>query len=117
MKWEHKLVRVVNVKYFNILKSAIRGKGWRSVRKTHIIAQPWCQCCGTNKNLEVHHFKPWHLYESLRLDPNNLVTLCRHCHFRFGHFSYWKDYNPNLETELTKFEYTTYETRSRRKYK
>lgn len=52
--------------------------------------------CGQKKKLEVHHIHPWEQEPHYRLDWNNLITLCRHCHLRFGHLGYWKDWNPNI---------------------
>lgn len=81
-------------------KALSRGSEWREVRNNHIEEQPWCQCCGRHTQLEVHHYIPWHLAIDLRTDPRNLVTLCRECHFRYGHFSHWKDYNPDLKEHI-----------------
>lgn len=78
-------------------KAATRGASWRKVRAMHIREQNHCQMCGRIKDLEVHHILPWKDHEFFRLDPNNLITLCRPCHLRFGHFSNWRNkYNPNI---------------------
>ena len=44
-----------------------------------------CQLCKregrlTLDNLMVHHIKPLEYYPLLRLDADNLVTLCKNCH-------------------------------------
>lgn len=39
-----------------------------------------CQCCGSRKNLEVHHINGYHKYPSLRTAKSNGVVLCRKCH-------------------------------------
>jgi transposase-like protein len=39
-----------------------------------------CQRCGSPKHPHAHHIKAWANYPELRLDPNNLVTLCEDCH-------------------------------------
>lgn len=96
------------------IKTLARGSSWRKVRNEHIKEEPFCQCCGTTTQLEVHHFFPWNLAPELRLHPDNLVTLCRHCHFRFGHFSYWKDYNQRLKTDLMHFRSIAETVRERR---
>lgn len=55
-----------------------------------------CRCCGSSKNLNVHHIKPFHLDPALECDPTNLVTLCREHHFNIGHKGNWKGENPNV---------------------
>lgn len=69
---------------------------WRKVRGEFIQLQPCCQMCGGTKELNVHHIYPWHLFPHLRYHLHNLLTLCRHCHFRFGHNRNWKAYNPKV---------------------
>lgn len=66
---------------------------WREARGRFIKLQPGCQMCGAQKELQVHHVYPWHLFPALRFELNNLVTLCQPCHFRFGHFRDWKGFN------------------------
>lgn len=40
-----------------------------------------CQLCGVRGyKLQVDHIKPFKAYPSLRLEPNNLRTLCELCH-------------------------------------
>jgi hypothetical protein len=78
---------------FQIMHSDYR---WRKVRKVHLKVEPCCQMCQRRKKLEVHHIQPWHMAFDLRYDPDNLVTLCRECHFRFGHFQNWHNYNPEI---------------------
>lgn len=75
---------------------------WRQTRNAHILMEPSCQMCTILRELEVHHIQPWHLAPDLRFDPANLITLCRECHFRFGHYLSWKNYNPGIR-ELSKF--------------
>jgi len=77
---------------------------WRKVRKKHLIIQPRCQACGTTKKLEVHHIRPWHLFPLLRYALQNLVTLCRCCHFRFGHWLDWKKWNPEVKKVCKKLQ-------------
>lgn len=79
---------------------AARSAQWSTIEKAHIAQSPACIVCGTlggllNK-LNVHHILPFHLHPALELDPNNLATLCRICHFIFGHLWNWKKYNPSL---------------------
>ena len=58
---------------------------WRKVRKEHLQDESCCQMCEVLKELEVHHIVPWHLCVELRFTRSNLITLCRDCHYRFGH--------------------------------
>lgn len=66
-----------------------RSSQWEPTRAAHIQAQGWCALCGTSKDLEVHHLTPVHIAPELELDPANLITLCRHCHFEAGHLGNW----------------------------
>lgn len=70
---------------------------WRKVRKAHLKRDPRCNMCKRTKKLEAHHIKPWHLFPDLRFIDWNLITLCRACHFRFGHGSNWKHWNPQVK--------------------
>jgi 5-methylcytosine-specific restriction endonuclease McrA len=36
--------------------------------------------CNSRRLLQVHHIKPWSRGAALRYDPNNGITLCKHCH-------------------------------------
>lgn len=66
---------------FNI----IRGRA-RSMYK-HIKN---CQHCGYSKHVEVCHIKPIHAFPedtliSIVNAPNNILILCRNCHWEFDH--------------------------------
>ena len=63
-----------------------RSKKWGKVREYILIRDKYkCQRCGETGALEVHH--KIHLTEgniddaNITLNENNLVTLCRDCHF------------------------------------
>lgn len=93
---KHNIFRILNSgTSFVILHSDYE---WRKAREKHIEIETTCQMCETDKKLEVHHIVPWHVSTDLRYDPENLITLCRACHFRFGHYLNWKDFNPNIRT-------------------
>lgn len=68
-----------------------------SVRREHISKNPECVACGSRKDLNVHHIKPFHSHPELELDPANLITLCREHHFRIGHDpdGPWKPRSPS----------------------
>lgn len=57
---------------------------WRRLRDKHIHANPLCAHCLLNHRVvpgtQVDHRIPHCGDESLRLDPNNLQTLCARCH-------------------------------------
>jgi hypothetical protein len=74
---------------------------WRKTRKAHIQRECCCQMCGLERKLEVHHIKPWHLAPELRYEETNLITLCRECHYRFGHYLNWKHFNPEIRQLCT----------------
>lgn len=75
-----------------------RSPHWPAVEKEHLAKFPTCAACGSNKKLNVHHKKPFHLHPDLELDPNNLITLCMEndCHIYIGHGDDFKAYNPNV---------------------
>lgn len=39
-----------------------------------------CRNCGSDKNLQAHHVKPWSKFPKLRHAIQNGITLCRTCH-------------------------------------
>jgi len=39
-----------------------------------------CQKCGSKKDIQAHHIKPWSQFKNVRLDINNGITLCKKCH-------------------------------------
>ena len=52
------------------------GKLRKSVREEH----PFCQYCGSNEHLEVHHVVPVRYAPERMLDRDNLIVLCSSCH-------------------------------------
>lgn len=80
-----------------------RSAQWASVRNEFVSKNPSCAACGSRKDLNVHHIKPFHSNPELELDMKNLITLCREHHFRIGHDPdgpfgplkpSWKESNP-----------------------
>ena len=63
---------------------------WKNLRNWYITEHCLCEECLKNNiatpATEVHHIVPWsrgeNAYEmyNLLLDPNNLMSLCKHCH-------------------------------------
>lgn len=79
---------------------ATRSPEWPEVQKEFLALNPSCAACGTNGKLlnplNVHHIEPFHINSALELDKNNLITLCRRCHFLIGHLLSWKSWNKDV---------------------
>lgn len=56
----------------------------------------YCHACGEKKNVELHHIIPRHVNPDKIFDENNLIPLCRCCHFRIGHLCNWEKYNVDV---------------------
>ena len=87
-------------------KEKHRSPEWRKVRDEHLEKFPMCEACGTSKELQVHHIKPFHLDPELELDENNLMTLCMakfNCHLQIGHGGSFNMYNPSVEEDAKSF--------------
>lgn len=86
-----------------------RSPKWRMVREQHLKEHPRCEACGDDKNLEVHHLKPYHLFPDLELERSNLMTLCCHgiggmnCHLVYGHCGNWSAYSTDPVTACYQF--------------
>ena len=83
--------------YGGVLGGA-RDPGWYVFRNKHIKKQ--CPFCGTTKRLELHHIVPFSDNSSLELEPDNVETACRDCHWKFCHLLSWQSSNPNLKQDL-----------------
>lgn len=88
--------------------AADRSSKWPAVRAEHIERHPVCEACGSAANLNVHHIIPFHVNSYLELDPTNLITLCRNCHFTLGHDPdgpkgpkkpNWKEFNSHVRQD------------------
>jgi 5-methylcytosine-specific restriction endonuclease McrA len=79
-----------------------RSKHWPKIRKKHLLDNPKCVVCEEEKQIEVHHIKPFHEFPELELEPTNLVTLCESkkfgivCHLLVGHLGSYKKINPDV---------------------
>lgn len=62
-----------------------------------------CRWCGRTVNLNRHHAVPQAANPSLRDVRENLIVLCRDCHFVLGHRCDWKRYNPDVMYIATHF--------------
>lgn len=61
--------------------------------------EKYCHICGERKNVELHHIIPRHVAPDKIFDEDNLIPLCRACHFRWGHLCNWDDYNPHVRED------------------
>ena len=88
-------------------KVITRSPKWSGVRKSALINNPFCECCGSTKLLQVHHRIPFHLKPELELDPKNLIVLCMdktECHLLVGHGNNFKKYNPYITADCMNVE-------------
>ena len=74
----------------------------RRAKRAQTDAEPDCAICDKPpskiRRNDAHHTLPVS-YDPLELhvaDIDNLETLCRSCHFRWGHAGNWSLYNVNL---------------------
>lgn len=87
-----------------------RSPQWEKVRKAYLRIHPTCAICGTMKDRQVHHLKPFHIYPELELDPNNLITLCTskywgfNCHLIAGHEGNFKYENSHTLEDVAKLK-------------
>lgn len=62
-----------------------------------------CWWCGRTVDLNRHHVVPQAANPALRVVRENLIVLCRNCHFVLGHRCNWKRYNPDVLYIATHF--------------
>ena len=62
-----------------------------------------CRWCRRTVNLNRHHAVPQAANPALRDVRENLIVLCRDCHFVLGHRCNWKQYNPDVMYIATHF--------------
>jgi len=66
-------------------------------KRAYIKEHKLCAACNYKKKLEVHHIIPVHIDITLACEQSNFITLCRDCHFTFGHFHNFRKYwNPHI---------------------
>lgn len=84
-----------------------RSSRWPTVRNHYIFAHPACEACGATTEMNVHHVEQFSEHPEKELDPANLISLCRKCHFLIGHDPdgpgpmppTWKKSNPNVRAD------------------
>ena len=81
-----------------------RSSKWSQVRNAFLKKHPFCEVCGINKNLAVHHEKPFNAFPALELLESNLLVLCEsagmQCHITFGHLGNYRFYNPTVRQDV-----------------
>jgi hypothetical protein len=85
---------------FRLVAGIPRHSSWGRVRKEFLQSHPDCKACGGRHHREAHHLLPYHLYPERELDTDNLIVLCRSCHFIFGHLHDWCSYNPTCVADV-----------------
>ena len=82
-----------------------RSGSWPTVRGKHLKLHPLCAACGGDRELNVHHKKPFHEHPELELDESNIIALCnKHgCHLLIGHLCSWHSYNPRVEEDAAAY--------------
>lgn len=72
-----------------------RSPKWNNVRDCYMKGKN-CSGCGSLESLECHHIVPFHIDRSIELATDNLIALCRTCHFEIGHLRDWNSSNPHV---------------------
>jgi len=116
------MAKIDNIERFILNISSISASTYYSMakaKKLYVSEHSECAICGYKKKLNVHHIIPIHIDETLSCDPDNFITLCRDCHFTFGHFHNFRKYwNPDIREFAKRINsnYCTIYFRFREKY-
>lgn len=86
-----------------MILGANRSSEWNSLRDKVVRKFGECQACNGVKNLEAHHTTPVHVWPEGELIEDNLIVLCRDCHFTFGHLRDWSSWNVNVEKDCAEY--------------
>ena len=87
------------VKTEDRLFGVARSNQWPKVRAWYLSWHKECELCGNNKKLEIHHCIPVHIDQSKELDPDNLITLDKDCHFKLAHLTSFRSYNETIKAD------------------
>lgn len=79
-----------------------RSREWPRVSRRHLLDNAKCVCC-LKRAVVVHHKTPVSVDKGLELDAANLASMCKRCHFVFGHYCNWADWNRNFDTVVRQF--------------
>lgn len=66
-------------------KRASYGGSWSRLSLKLRQNSPLCQRCGINPSEQVHHVVPVRADPRLKLDPRNVLVVCRACHEELDH--------------------------------
>ncbi len=55
----------------------LKSEHWKNLKSSKLSANPFCQSCGGNSCLDVHHIRYRDLFN---VELSDLLTLCRNCH-------------------------------------
>ena len=66
-----------------------RSSHWSTFRINFLRGRA-CSGCDSTRELEAHHIVPFHIDPDRELDVDNLIPLCRECHFQLGHLRDWR---------------------------
>jgi hypothetical protein len=95
--------QIVTQAVYGLITGRPRSSRWPRVRAEFLLCHGECVACGTKKYLEAHHKVPFYVDQALELDLQNLITLCRTCHFMIGHLKDWSRYNVNVDDDAVSF--------------
>jgi hypothetical protein len=82
-----------------------RSPLWEKVERDFKSKNPKCACCGSTKDIQVHHINPFHDvvlagFPELELDERNLISLCeengKDHHLLLGHGGSFRNANLNV---------------------
>lgn len=87
-----------NTAFISIIpkKKYTRNSQWKDLRIAHLALDNKCNYCNTTNKLTVHHIIPIHIDQSKELCPDNLITLCKSCHWKIAHKSNPFKYVPTI---------------------
>lgn len=112
--------RLYQAKLREAKKSKDRSPEWPRVRDEHLREHPECEACGSRKNLQVHHIRPFHLFPELELSQGNLITLCmslQECHLSLGHGGSWVCWDPEVLFHVSQYRHAPIESRRKVRFK
>lgn len=62
------------------LRKFYNTQGWKNLRLYKLTRDPICEVCRIAPATQVHHLARARLFPELRLDMNNLQSICGPCH-------------------------------------